>query len=66
MGVRKLFPRVFEKKKFYLRCVKTLISRDKGKFTKKSPLNRSQRRSGSHEHYPNGSSRHLSNLKSVV
>ncbi|KAK4027898.1 hypothetical protein OUZ56_017039 [Daphnia magna] len=38
------------------KCVKTLISRDKGKFTKKSPLNRSQRRSGSHEHYPVDSS----------
>ncbi|KZR97191.1 Uncharacterized protein APZ42_008077, partial [Daphnia magna] len=34
--------------------VKTLISRDRGKFTIKSPLNRSQRRSGSHEHYPDG------------
>ncbi len=32
--------------------LKTLISRDKGKFTEKSPLNRSQRRSGSHEHDP--------------
>ena len=36
--------------------MKTPISRDKGKFTEKSPPSRSQRRSGSHEHDPDGSS----------